>query len=252
MADARYVRMIMLGEYTTGVFEGEIWSTGLSMVQGDGGGDWPGSIQAPLPTFSAAVIGESETVSPYQIDWAWKGDSWFTREQQKALADACGVFWNAVKAYHPASGKFTSVAINAYDATGHVIGGANRFDLLSPVAGGKTETGILPAQMAVAATLRTGRRGPGGRGRMYLPLNGITLASGEISAASRTTVADAVKALLENVWNVGFVPSVVNRAALTHSSIDRVDVGNLMDIQRRRSNAISEAYTGATPVFPGA
>jgi hypothetical protein len=53
---------------------------------------------------------------------------------------------------------------------------------------------------------------------------------------------NATQTFLKALKNAGGQPSVVNRAKLQYSSIDRVAVGNYMDVQRKRRNNIDEDY----------
>lgn len=246
MTTARSIRIILVGDRPSGSFAGEIWSTGLSCVAADAGGTFVGGINENLPTFDVATIGDSETDDPWQIEWAWEGPTIMGKAMQKALAAACVTFWNAVKAYAPTDSRMTGVRINALDATNHVISGANFIDLIAPIPGTRTATEQLPAQVSVAATLRTGRRGPAGRGRMYLPLNGVTLSSGKLGSTVKNTVGAAVAAFLEDVEEVLPVPAVVNSGPQTYSAVSSVEVGDLVDIQRRRSNAVDEIYSPFT------
>jgi len=247
MATARHLRIILIGDFNSGVYAGEIWSTGMSFVIGDGGGVWAGEINQALPQFDAAIIGQTETDGGFQIDWAWRGTQVLDQGPQKTLAAHAETFWTALKGFAPTSMRFTGVRINAVDGSNKVIGGANMFDKVTPSPG--TSVNQQPAQIAVSASLRTGRRGPAGRGRMFLPLSGAGITSGALTSANQTTIAQAVKAFIENVHAVGPVAAVVNPAVNTYSAVDRVQVGNLFDTQRRRRNGVVETYVTQTPVY---
>lgn len=244
MVDARWARMILEGRMDSGPFKGEIWQTGLSFVAGDAGGIFPGGIKETLPTFSVNTKGEHTSNATWEMDWAWEGSTKLTKSCQTALADLALTFWNAVKGNAPTGSKFATVRINAHQADGKVINGANVFTLKAPVAGGATSP--LPNQLAIVASLRTGARGPGGRGRMFLPLNGVMDAGGVIGSTTKTTVNSALSALITNAYDLSDgnpLASVVNAKALTYSSIASIAVGDMFDTQRRRRNAIQETYT---------
>jgi len=246
MATARSIRLVLEGEYHQGPFAGEIWQTGCSFVEGDAGGVFPGGIRESLPQFDATVIGEASSDATWDVDWAWKGDSKATKAIQVQMADLALVFWNAIKGQATTNLRMTGLRINAIQADGHVIGGANVFTLKTPVAGTQAASSSLPNQLAVVASLRTGARGPAGRGRMFLPLNGSPATGGVIGSTAKTTVNTALVAWFKDTYDLpGPLASVVNATPLTYSSIGTVGVGDLYDTQRRRRNAIQENYVTA-------
>lgn len=249
MATGRHVRMVLLGERTAAAFPEEIWQTGISVVQSGDGGDFPGAIYAPLPNFDAQVIGEATSETPWAVEWAWEGTGeTFDRGMQIALANAALGLWNAVKGKAGTDSRMVGVRISAFDASGKVIGGANNFTLASASVGSGT-TG-LPPQVAIVASLRTGRRGPGGRGRMFLPLVASTpAAGGTVGTADRTLVAQSVSDFCDALWDAGVVPAVVNSGALRYSSISHIECGNLYDTQRRRRNQAVETRTTVAPAY---
>lgn len=249
MATARSVRMILIGDRTNTNFPDEIWQTGVSAVQSDAGGDFPGEIYSVLPSFTADVIGEASSNATWDMEWAWKGSSVFEQSDQILLADACLAFWNALRDKSPSDMRMTGVRISAIDGMGKVINGANRFSLKTPIAGTGGVATQLPPQNTVVLSLRTGRRGPGGRGRMFLPLTTISTSSGVVGSTARTAVANAGAAFMDAIWDVGVVPAVVNQAALRYSSVTLVDVGSIVDTQRRRRNQAAEVRTSATPTY---
>ena len=249
MADARYVRAVLVGGRPSGSFAGEIWQTGFNMCDGDSGGILTGAVKAPLPTFTANVVGETTSDATWNVDNAWSGTQKFTHANLLAIANHIVTLWNVLKIRTPADSRLEAVRFSAFGTDGKVINGANVYTLKAPLQGSVTATGQIPAQLAVTASLRTGARGAAGRGRMFLPLNGIAPASGLIPAAVRDEIGGAVKTLLENVRAVGPLVSVVNRVPLTYSDVDDVQVGNFFDVQRRRENAKAETYTSYTPTL---
>lgn len=253
MVEARFVRVSLIGGRPTGSFAGEIWNTGFSVVDQDGGGLFPGAVKAALPTFDASPIGATETASPFKIDWAWEGESKFTQAEQKTLAGLANTFWAAIKAYAPGDSRLEEIRISAFKvgttSPWEVVNGANVFALSTPVVGGASAANQSPAQVAMTASLRTAARGAAGRGRMFLPLNSPTLTgtSGLIGTAAKDAIGNATKALIEGVRDIGHLVAIVNKGPATYSDVDNVEVGNYFDIQRRRENSISETYTAYTP-----
>lgn len=84
---------------------------------------------------------------------------------------------------------------------------------------------------------------------MFLPLTTISTASGVVGSTARTAVANAGAAFMDAIWDVGVVPAVVNQAALRYSSVTLVDVGSIVDTQRRRRNQAAEVRSSATPTY---
>lgn len=249
MADGRYVRMVLCGGRPSGSFSGEIWQTGISMVDQSSGGVTPGAVKQALPTFPTAVIGESGSDATWIWDLAWHGTDKFSDANLLALANHAVTLWSAIKAYAPGDSRLEEVRISAFDTAGDVIGGANVYSLKTPIVGTGSSLSQMPAQIAITASLRTGARGPAGRGRMFLPLNAATPTSGLNGPATRDAVGGAVKTLLENIRAVGPLAAVVNRGPLTYSDIDDVQMGNYFDIQRRREGAKDETYTSYVPTL---
>lgn len=247
MADARWVRMVLIGSHPSGVFSGEIWQTGISMVEEDSGGLSPGAIKAACGVVDAVSDGGVSTEGGWQVDWAWRGTEKFTRANCVSHADAALAFFNSVKGLVPTDSRLDQVRITAFTADGHAVNGANVFQLATPVAGTAASTGQQPAQMCVVASLLTGARGAAGRGRMFLPLNGIAESSGALGTTAKNTTGNSVKSLVEAIRAVGPLAAVVNKTPVTYSDINDVQVGNYFDVQRRRENAITETYTSYTP-----
>ena len=250
MPTARSIRVILVGDHTGGAASGEIWQTGFSCVEGDAGGVFNGAIKEGLPTFDTAIIGEATENTNYRIDWAWKGTTKATQANQIAIADAAVTMWTAVRGTTTTNMRLTEVRTYAQDDYGKVIGGGNVFALKAPSAGTASASSQLPVQLAVVASLRTGARGPGGRGRMYWPLYATAASGGTVGTTTQSGLINAIKACFESVRGIGPLPAVVNAGPKTYSAIKTVEVGNLYDTQRRRINNLRETYTGVSVVYP--
>lgn len=242
MAIGRHIRVDILGDRSGTVWEGETWQTGISLVEGDTGGVFPNAVREDLPSFNAISDSEVEDDTTWDIYWAWRGTDKMTRTTQLGIANAALAFWNGIRANAPSDSRMMGVRINAVQADGKVVNGGNYFYLKSQVAGGGNAVSQHPAQLAVVMSLRTGARGAGGRGRMYLPLTAITLSTGRIGTTQQNTITAAGKAFLEALHTYGPVPAIVNARKLQYSAIDRVAVGDLMDVQRRRRESVPEVY----------
>jgi len=246
MATARHLRVFLLGSAPSGPYAGEIWQTGISFVEGDAGGVFAGAVKEGLPEFDVTVLGGATSDATWDIDWAWEGTSKVTQANQVGIANLAVTLFNAVKGQMTSNLRMDAVKINACTADGKVINGANYFQLKTPIAGTAAASSSLPAQLAVVASLRTGARGPGGRGRMYWPFNNVAGSAGVVGSTAQQVLREGVRDFCEDVRAIGPLAAVVNVAPVTYSAVTAIDVGNLYDSQRRRRNAIAETFTSAT------
>lgn len=241
MPTGRRVRINLIGSLT-GTWAGETWQTGLSFVEQDSGGVFAGAIREPLPSFEVLNIGEATTDATWNMEWAWKGQTKLTQAQQVTCAGHALTFWNNIKGVCLTDTRLDQVQIGVWGADGKMIGGYNRFVLKTPVAGTSAPSMFLPPQLAVVASIRTGARGPRGRGRMYLPLRTSPSGVGTIGGTTITASNNAVKTFCESVRAVGPLAAVVNPGPATYSAVTSVRTGNFYDTQRRRRNAVNETY----------
>ena len=120
---------------------------------------------------------------------------------------------------------------------------------LAQHAPGSSSTVAWP-QLAVAVSLRTPlQRGPGSVGRFYPPLPAVGMAAdtGRITPTAAQSMADSAARFIDAInaryapWTV-VVASAVNATAVR---VTRVEVGDVMDTQRRRRNRMREIYRSA-------
>lgn len=96
-----------------------------------------------------------------------------------------------------------------------------------------------PDQVAVVASLRTGRAGRSFRGRMYLPLNGLDIGTNsQMSAGQADAAALAVKTCIDAINDVELTCVVMSATQTLATPITEVRVNTVMDTQRRRTNKI--------------
>ena len=125
---------------------------------------------------------------------------------------------------------------------------------LAPFSGASTS--YCPTFQSVAVTLTTSQaRGPGSKGRFFLPGCAPTLNfDGVIAPASQTAIATAAAAFLTALGDEAGVdvtnmrPAVVSNVGSPGPAnvVTGVAVGNVPDVQRRRKNNIIETYAKAT------
>lgn len=127
----------------------------------------------------------------------------------------------------------------------------------SPISGTSTDSGIMPPQVSLAATLTSAKvRGFGSKGRMYLPgINAPLLSTGHINSSTVAAIAVKLKAFFDGVNAAGDVllPVTLNATASTNPTsthdaemwpVTGLKIGNVYDTQRRRRNQLVETYSG--------
>lgn len=115
----------------------------------------------------------------------------------------------------------------------------------------------LPPQSAAVLSLRTNTPGASGRGRLYWPAMGPALTpSGRMVTAD---VVDRVAAFKEYLLamrsalatafpTIGFDLAIRSRTQQASPHVVRIQMGDVVDTQRRRRDALAETYTQST--FP--
>lgn len=146
--------------------------------------------------------------------------------------------------------KLTGVRLEVRDDTSDGLIGISEYTLPTPWGGGTPVT--LPPQAAVVVSLRTTTPGGSGRGRIYWPALGATLNStGRLTSPTTDTVATGFKTYFASVRGalatafplIGFDLAVRSKTTRTTPHVVRLQVGNIIDTQRRRRDAIRESYS---------
>jgi len=202
----------------------EIWTTGFSLGQTNGG---------------------DEGTAP-------------TEAEAQAIYDAFKAIWIVAANGFSSNFRFTGVKVSHVSTDGTADPSLTRYYYgATAVAGGYT-TNANPAQITAVATLQTVKlRGRGSKGRMYLPGVGFSVgADGKITSTQATTIANQMKIFLDGVNASTAVPGVVivNSAEVTGvpfkaaemNRVSAVRVGTVYDTQRRRRNKLVETYVNAT------
>lgn len=130
----------------------------------------------------------------------------------------------------------------------------------TPLSGGGSLG--LPLPTSATISLRTNTPGARGRGRLYLPFlvaSGAVGTNGRIPAATRDALGGAMRTLLGLIESTltstaGLGPGeslkLAVRSVTSHQShiVNRIQVGDVPDTQRRRRDALAESYwTAAYP-----
>lgn len=120
---------------------------------------------------------------------------------------------------------------------------------LSKIEDPRTEAGTstatcLPFQCTPVVSLRTAFATRSGRGRFYAPSPAVDqVAVGRLAAASQTTLADSALAMFQTLQGAALDPVILSRATMVRTPITSLDVGDVIDTQRRRRNKLIEART---------
>jgi hypothetical protein len=170
-----------------------------------------------------------------------------------------GFIWNAVAAFHmnpqsqiSSAAKLTFVKTNKIDVNGHYKNQTSNEFVSQPVPGGGGAP-KYPHQISLVASLTTGfTRGMAHRGRFYMPSPVSALAAdGRITESSSSIAAGAVKTFIEALSDTpgfdapGSVGVVVmsRKGTGTTRRVTGVEVGRVLDTQRRRRNALIENHS---------
>lgn len=145
------------------------------------------------------------------------------------------------KALFPAGVTFGSPKISLVDQTdGTVVS-----TIVSGAAYAATGLGgALPPQCSTVATLRTAFAGKSDTGRFYLPgVADVNLtSSGRITTAATGDVSARLVAAFEagNAAALGVTLVVYSRTHRSTAEVEAIDVGDVVDTQRRRRDKLTE------------
>ena len=180
------------------------------------------------------------------------------QEACDALAAVMATFWKVPAAQLPSIARLSVVKWNRIGTDGRYASqNQTTMTILDTPATGPVVP-VYPTQIAWATTYRTDfSRGRASRGRNYWP-TAVTVGAGEemrTTALAARNMAGAVATLIANLNAAirteggGLVASVMSDLGDGRSAaIRRVEVGNRLDIQRRRANRVDETYEGTDVV----
>lgn len=173
-----------------------------------------------------------------------------------------GSLKDAVRIYHQAAGtQISSSALLSFAKAARINLDGSYMDqstdeyVFPDIPGGAAGSRPQPPQqVALAVSLTTGyTRGPAHRGRYFLPMPAIPVqADGLIAEADALAVRGTTKTFLEAIADVpgvdapnSLTPCVLSRRGSgAHRVITGVEVGRVLDTQRRRRRSLKEAYVG--------
>lgn len=212
-----YNRVVLNGYLGAGA---EAWSIGVNYAgPADNGVSDPSELQAWA----------EDILTAFGAGTGWPGDI-------RNYWGSNGGLSNVKCYYHPTPG-------GAATAVGASTG--------STVAGSGTVT--MPPQCAMVVSLLTPFPGRRTRGRFYMPFLTASMTSslrigGAVTLASRATsmasMLNAIGAAAETLPDLE--PVIVSAAGGTITPVSSVRVGDVMDTQRRRRDALIENYASAS------
>jgi len=173
-----------------------------------------------------------------------------------AIASGCVTPWTT---FFTTSNVAAGANTTFTTVTARVISPAGVTTAIGVASPGSAVVGLganaLPNQIARCFTLQTGRAGRSGRGRIYVPALGAVLGStGLISSTFSLNCAQALataiismNSAIQAQTNVAVFIGVQSQVILDNGArVLSVRVGNVLDTQRRRRDAMTEAYSSAT------
>ena len=150
-------------------------------------------------------------------------------------------FWSTATALFCTDVETTRATTVEIDpATGTQLTGAES----TRTDAGTSEATCLPFQCAPVVTLRTATLSRAGRGRFYAPSLAVDqVAAGRMTTAARDTLADAAEDLVQGLTSAGGNLVIYHRGSGSTTIVTSLDVGDVIDTQRRRRNKLIESRT---------
>ncbi len=142
----------------------------------------------------------------------------------------------------------TFTKLNAIGVNGRYIADTTLEHVHANVPGGGLDTRTPANQVTLVVSLLTGfSRGAAHRGRFYMPLpSTVVQADGRIATGDRDVVKTSATTFIAalNAIDAGFKVAVMSRkvGAAIGRNVTGVEVGRVLDTQRRRRNKLVEAY----------
>lgn len=264
MAIAKHLRLDIQGDYVPNTLAGEIWQTSIRLALVFGSVDPVGTLPDNWEPV-ADPISRTETDWDIAGNWTVDGPGIETFDPGDYLNDQAApavTSWisgiqvsNQVRVRSLALSPIGSPLGRVVPAVPFAQGTPCRLDWKSSYPVGNSSSTQLPPQNSVCASLRTLQVGAHGRGRMFLPSPASNVLSGaKVSSTAQGDIKDAMVQFLEDLaWNniSGTLvrPIVTGGNYTSYAVVNGVRIGNVMDTQRRRRNAIAEVYVSGTPSY---
>ena len=119
---------------------------------------------------------------------------------------------------------------------------------LTNTSGGTSTSPSLPYQVTPVVSLRTALATRAGRGRFYVPSLAVDqVADGRMLPDAQSDLADSAVAMMDALGTGGLVPVIFHRTGspgvpqFSTTQVIMIDVGDVLDTQRRRRNKLVES-----------
>lgn len=198
--------------------------------------------------WGGSLPGSEQWSCGMRLAWVGSGSPSMTSADLTAMETAVQNFHTAGGASISPRAKLTEVKMNLIGTDGRYINPTTNVVYPANIPGGGTDSLTPPNQIAWAVSLLTAvGRGPAHKGRFYVPLPTVPIGTdGEISTSLRDPLKTAATAFLAavNAVNANWQAAVFSRksGAAAHRLITTVQVGRVLDTQRRRRRSLAENY----------
>lgn len=176
----------------------------------------------------------------------WTTDIFWSQATLDSLtASIKGLFdtaWTTLKTFATGDMKFTECRGYVYEIGSSVADWVSLSSVATPQVG--TSSIAHPLQCGIVQSLRSSAPTRSGRGRMYLPLNGIPMSvNGNYNSTNVTSIATTMKTFYQgvNAIAVGAATTKLVVASATQSQVRdvlTVVTDTRPDVQRRRANKV--------------
>lgn len=258
MAHEKHLRLQIAGDYVPNTLPGEIWETTLRLGLNFGSIDDIGSLTSAWDP-SAATIARTESDWTITGNWTvhvgfdnFAPDDYLNDQVAPAVIDwmAALNLSNQVRVRTLKLMPCDSPNGAGVPAPPYATGSPCTLEWTSSYPTGGASGTQLPPQNSVVVSHRGAQVGARGRGRMFLPtITSSALSGAKLAATPQGEIRDAHIAFLEALALSPLSPTAAHvRPIITgkpfteYSVINQVRVGNVVDTQRRRRNALTETY----------
>lgn len=162
-----------------------------------------------------------------------------TSAANAAWVSAFGAFWTGnADALMTADITVTEIATAELDqATGKQLTKVSTGSSLVGISAGEP----LPFQCAPVVSLRTNLATRAGRGRFYAPAVAVShVVNGRLTSAAQNALLAGGVDMITTFSGAGLDAVLYSRTTHATQSIVRIDVGDVIDTQRRRRNKLAE------------
>ena len=206
-----------------------------------------------------SIHGQMPNGEVWSVNPCWEIDgitgSLVTAAECQTIADAIvllspgGILAQATAA----TTTIVGARVEARRLTGELEANAEQIKA-TPLVG--TGTSVHPYQSSIVISLKTPGVGPSARGRLYWPATGIALDTStyRLSTTNRDGILSAAKTYLSAIETAiqATLPNanltVWSRKTANFHNVNALQVGNVIDTQRRRRDTLIESYASVS--FP--